>query len=303
MNEKVKKSLKLTGKIVLWGLAVVLVLLLALPLWIGPVVKGVANSVVPGIVGTEFHLGEFGLNPYTGCLHVGDLQLANPTNYSKENCVELGALDVNVAMTSIFSRKLRIEEIVVQSLRVSSTTGGGNFMQIAENASGETEEEVKADLEAAEKIEEARARAKAAKEAGEAVETAESEEASEGGLEIDRLVIDGLTVNIGMVPFPIPKLTIEGIGADSESGASLTEVGNTIWDKVAGAMASVGGAVVDGAAAVGGAVADGATAVGGAVADGVGKAAGAVSDGVGKAAGAVSDGVGKAADALKGLFK
>ena len=71
------KAIKVIGKILLWTLAVVVVLLLALPLWIGPVVKGVANSVVPGITGTDFHLGEFGLNPYTGTLHVGDMQLAS----------------------------------------------------------------------------------------------------------------------------------------------------------------------------------------------------------------------------------
>ena len=288
MNEKVKKSLKLTGKIALWALGVIVVLLLILPLWIGPVVKGVANSVVPGIVGTEFHLGEFGLNPYTGCLHVGDLQLANPTNYSKGNCVELEALDVNLAMTSLFSKKLRIEEIVVKTLRVSSTAGGGNFMQIAENASGESEEEVKADLE---KIEEAEAKAEAkaaAKEDGQTV----VEEKSEGGLQIDRLVIDGLTVKVGMVPFPIPKLTIEGIGADSEEGASYSEVGATIWKKIQGSMTAVGGAVVDGA-----------TAVGGAVVDGAGKAASAVADGVGAAASKIGDGAGKAVDAMKNLFK
>lgn len=287
MNETVKKSLKLTGKIALWALGVIVVLLLILPLWIGPVVKGVANSVVPGIVGTEFHLGEFGLNPYTGCLHVGDLQLANPTNYAKENCVELEALDVNLAMTSLFSKKLRIEEIVVKTLRVSSTAGGGNFMQIAENASGESEEEVKADLEKIEEAE-AKAEAKAAKEDGQTV----VEEKSEGGLQIDRLVIDGLTVKVGVVPVPVPKLTIEGIGADSEEGASYSEVGATIWKKIQGSMTAVGGAVVDGA-----------TAVGGAVVDGAGKAASAVADGVGAAASKIGEGAGKAVDAMKNLLK
>lgn len=287
MNETVKKSLKLTGKIALWALGVIVVLLLILPLWIGPVVKGVANSVVPGIVGTEFHLGEFGLNPYTGCLHVGDLQLANPTNYAKENCVELEALDINLAMTSLFSKKLRIEEIVVKTLRVSSTAGGGNFMQIAENASGESEEEVKADLEKIEEAE-AKAEAKAAKEDGQTV----VEEKSEGGLQIDRLVIDGLTVKVGVVPVPVPKLTIEGIGADSEEGASYSEVAATIWKKIQGSMTAVGGAVVDGA-----------TAVGGAVVDGAGKAASAVADGVGAAASKIGEGAGKAVDAMKNLLK
>ena len=118
------------------------------------------------------------------------------------------------------------------------------------------------------------------------------EEKSEGGLQIDRLVIDGLTVKVGVVPVPVPKLTIEGIGADSEEGASYSEVGATIWKKIQDSMTAVGGAVVDGA-----------TAVGGAVVDGAGKAASAVADGVGAAASKIGEGAGKAVDAMKNLLK
>ena len=45
MNETVKKSLKLTGKIALWALGVIVVLLLILPLWIGPVIKASSDSI------------------------------------------------------------------------------------------------------------------------------------------------------------------------------------------------------------------------------------------------------------------
>ena len=132
------KKLKLVGKILLWALAGVVVLLLALPLWIGPVVKGVANSVVPRITGTDFHLGEFGLNPYTGTLHVGDMQLANPTNFSEKNAVDLKAFDVDFAMTSLFSgKKYRVEFVEVNGVFVHvDVPKAANFLQIAENATG-----------------------------------------------------------------------------------------------------------------------------------------------------------------------
>ena len=113
------KVIKVIGKILLWALVVVVVLLLALPLWIGPVAKGVANAVVPCITGTDFHLGEFGLNPYTGTLHVGDMQLANPTNFSDKNAVDLKSLDVDFAMTSLaFGKKYRVEFVEVDGVFV-----------------------------------------------------------------------------------------------------------------------------------------------------------------------------------------
>ena len=75
------KLIKGLFKLVFWLIVIVLAAVLTLPLWIGPVVKGVANSQVPKITKTEFHLGEFGLNPYRGTLHVGDMQLQNPKRF------------------------------------------------------------------------------------------------------------------------------------------------------------------------------------------------------------------------------
>ena len=57
------KVVKFLLKAILWIVVIVIVALLALPLWFGPVVKGVANSVVPGIVKTDFHLAHLSLNP------------------------------------------------------------------------------------------------------------------------------------------------------------------------------------------------------------------------------------------------
>lgn len=281
------KALKKVGKVALWTVGVVLVLLLVLPLWVGPVVKGVANGVVPGIVATDFHLGDFGLNPYTGCIRAGDMQLANPTNYSKENCVELGRIDVNVAMTSVFSRKLRIEEIDVDGLYIASTIGGGNFMQIAKNASGEEDEEAPAKSESAggKPRRDSSADGKPAAEA-ESKPSAEKEEG--GGVQIDKIRIKNLKLKIGAMTFPLPSMELDNIGADEEDGASWEDA----WNEIAAAVLKASGALGE----LGkGAVEAGAKAAG-AAADAVGSAAGAAVDAVGGAAGA-------AADAVKGLFK
>ena len=82
------KAIKKLFKFLFWTLVVLVVFVLALPLWIGPVVTTAANKTVPGIVKTGFHLGRFSLNPYAGTFNFGDLQLANPDGFPQENCLE-----------------------------------------------------------------------------------------------------------------------------------------------------------------------------------------------------------------------
>ena len=285
-----KKPLKTVGKILLWTLAVIVVLLLALPIWIGPVVKGVANAVVPGITGTDFHLGEFGLNPYTGTLHVGDMQLANPTNFSEKNAVDLKSFDVDFAVTSLFSgKKYRVEFVEVNGVFVHvDVPKAANFLQIAENATGggddgEAAEET-ADVEVPEdqKIEAPQA------ESPEAQTDDAQEEKESRGVQIDRITLRDVTVKYGL-PVKIPMdLELDGIGADSEYGAAFMDVWVAVRDKVMSAVTSVGGAAVDLGKSAAGALKD----VGGAAADSLRDAHGAAKD-------ALKD----AHEGIKNLFK
>ena len=285
-----KKPLKTVGKILLWTLAVIVVLLLALPIWIGPVVKGVANAVVPGITGTGFHLGEFGLNPYTGTLHVGDMQLANPTNFSEKNAVDLKSFDVDFAVTSLFSgKKYRVEFVEVNGVFVHvDVPKAANFLQIAENATGggddgEAAEET-ADVEVPEdqKIEAPQAESPEAQ-----TEDAQEEKESKG-VQIDRITLRDVTVKYGL-PVKIPMdLELDGIGADSEYGAAFMDVWVAVRDKVMSAVTSVGGAAVDLGKSAAGALKD----VGGAAADSLKDAHGAAKD-------ALKD----AHEGIKNLFK
>ena len=79
-----KKLLKILGWIILGVFALALVLVLTLPLWLGPVVKPTANAAVPKLTKTAFNLGHLSLNPYTGRLEIGDVQLCNPEGYSEK---------------------------------------------------------------------------------------------------------------------------------------------------------------------------------------------------------------------------
>ena len=323
------KAIKVIGKILLWIIAIVVVVLLALPLWIGPVVKGVANAVVPGITGTNFHLGEFGLNPYTGTLHVGDMQLANPANFSEKNAVDLKAFDADFAMTSLlFGKKYRVEFVEVNGVFVHiDPPKADNFLQIAENAMGGKEDLTPE----AQEVEQPKVEPKESK-AGEPAEPEQAEEKPSKGVQIDRITLKDVTIKYGL-PIKIPMdLELDGIGADSEYGAAFMDVWVAVKDKVLSAANSVGGALGDlgkgaanalkdvgGAAAdtlknAGGAAADSLKDAGGAAADTLKDASGAATDtlkGAGGAAtdtlkdagGAAADALKSAGDGLKGLFK
>ena len=227
------KAIKFILKAILWIAVIVVVALLALPLWIGPVAKGVANAVVPGITGTGFHLGEFGLNPYVGTLHVGDMQLANPKDFSEKNAVELTKFDADLAVTSLFcGKKIRIESVDIDGIVVYSDTTASNFRKIAENAAGEPDEE---------KV------VKAEKPAEEAAPKEEKKEEKKGkGIQIDRITIKNVTVKYGIAPIKVPvDIVIEDIGKESEDGASFEEVAELVYSKVLSAAGIVGGKLGD----------------------------------------------------------
>ena len=300
------KAVKVIGKILLWTLAVVVVLLLALPLWIGPVVKGVANAVAPRITGTDFHLGEFGLNPYTGTLHVGDMQLANPTNFSEKNAVDLKSFDVDFAVTSLFSgKKYRVEFVEVNGVFVHvDVPKAANFLQIAENATGgDVEPEAEAQEGEQPKVE-----TKAPK-ADETAEAEQQEEKPSKGVQIDRITLKSVTIKYGL-PIDIPMdIEFTGIGADSEYGAAFMDVWVAVKDKVLSAANSVGGALGDlgkGAANAlkdaSGAAADALKDASGAATDTLKDAGGAATDALKGAGDAATDALKSAGDGLKGLF-
>ena len=312
------KVIKVIGKILLWVLAIVVVLLLALPLWIGPVVKGVANSVVPGITGTGFHLGEFGLNPYTGTLHVGDMQLANPPNFSEKNAVDLKAFDVDFAMTSLlFGKKYRVEFVEVNGVFVHiDVPKADNFLKIAENATG-GKEGSQAEVQ---EVEQAKTEVSKVDEDTETAESEQPEEKPSKGVQIDRITLKNVTIKYGL-PVTIPMdIELTGIGADSEYGAAFMDVWVAVKDKVLSAANSVGGALGDlgkgaasalkdagGAAAdalkdAGGAAADTLKDAGGAATDTLKDAGGAAADALKSAGGAATDALKSAGDGLKGLF-
>ncbi len=227
------KVVKFTFKAVMWIAIVLVVALLALPLWIGPVGKGVANAVVPRITGTGFHLGDLGFNQYSGRVRVGDMQLENPSDFDEKNALELGKFNADVEVLSFVSgKKYHVESVELDGLVICTDFTASNFRQIAANASGEKAESPEAAAEAP---------AEPAPEET-AAEAPAAEEGAKKGYQIDHIVVDNVTVKIGKIALKVPmKIEIDGIGADTEEGASLQEIVMIVYTKIVSAAGAVGG--------------------------------------------------------------
>ena len=309
-----KKLLKIIGVLAL----LLLVFLLLCPLWLGPVAGLVANSVVPGITGTDFNVEKIRINPYTGSLRVEKLRLANPKGYDAEDAVALDLLSVKIAPMSLVKDTIVVNDVTLENPYVSylDKDGTNNFDQIIANvAAGKTEKEE-------EKAEEVK------------------EEVEGKKVIVEHLSISGTRVRYGLITLPIPNIVLNGIGA-SQGGVTIESVGLEIWEKIKSSFSSVGGAIggavgdaakvlgdgasgllnsVTGGDAAKGAgeaaksvtegaknlldnAGDGAKAATSTVTDGTKAAAGAVTDGAKKAADTVTDGAKKATEAIGNLFK
>ena len=203
-----KKILKVLG----WVLLGLVVIILLLPLWIGPVACGVANSVTPDITKTDFYLGHFRLNPYSGHVEVGDMQLANPTNFSEKNAVDLGLVTVDLSVLSLATDVIHVKDITVDGLKVYlDAPDVANFKQIAENASGDKKEPESAAVEETASVEEAEA------------------STNETRVVIDSIALKNITIQYGMLPIPIPDFEIHDIGRDAETGEANGATWQEAW--------------------------------------------------------------------------
>ena len=322
------KAIKILFKAIICIVVLVVVALLALPLWFGPVVKTAANAAVPGIVKTDFHMGHLHLNPYTARFELGDMQLSNPQGYSEKYAVTLGDIVFDAELLSLATDVIHIEEITVKDIFVSVVSGGendiGNFKQIQYNVAGGKEkyEAAEAEKEEKAKLEELRAKETTQEKRESEPQVAEEEKPAKKVI-IDKLHIAGLKVQLGIIPISVP-LTIEltDIGRKS-GGATFEEAWQQIWAGILNSAGMVGDQLkalggmasdsakqaTEAASRVAAQATESATKVAAQASESASKAASAVSDAASDATKAVGDtmnkateGATKALDSLKKLW-
>lgn len=295
------KLIKILLKTVICIVVLVLVALLALPLWFGPVVKTAANVVVPGIVKTDFHMGHLHLNPYTARFELSDMQLSNPQGYSEKYAVTLGDIIFDAETLSLATDVIHIEEITVKDIFVSVVSGGenkvGNFKQIQYNVAGGKEkyEAAQAEKEEKAKLEELQAKETAQEKREEKPQVAEEKPSKK--VIIDKLHISGLKIQLGILPISVP-VTIElaDIGRKS-GGATFEEAWQQIYEGIL-KSAGIAGEQLKALGNLTGDAAKQATAAATKAAAQATKAVGNATESATKAATQATESVGKAATAV-----
>ena len=259
-------------KLCLWCCVAVLVAVVlvvaTIPLWISPVSTGVANSVVPKITGTKFHIERCYVNPWTGAVRINNVKLSNPEGYGEAPAFSLTSLTLDLALTELFSNKLHVKELLIEDPFASyySHDGVNNIDAILAN--------VDKALGLKEEKEE---------------EKPEEKEKPQMKVIIDHIRISGTKVKLmenDVIP-PVPIMTIElkDIGKESD-GASFDEVWTALSDAFMKGMGSVG----DGLGAIGGLLGEGAKSLTGALGEGTKGVSNALGEGAKNVTGALGEG-------------
>jgi hypothetical protein len=262
------------------------VLLLVHPWWLAPAVKGIANSAVPGITKTEFHLGGMSLNAYRGEFSAADVLLGNPEGFDERVALKVGSVNVVADMGTVADDVIVLKEVTVKDVFLSYVYNDGvdNFTQISKNASS-------GDVQSGTSAQKPEAAKKTAGGDTAANRQGGTKEAKSKKVIIDRLRLSGITVKFGPIPLPVPPITLTDIGRKS-NGVTLAELGSQLLNAV---MNGVGSAK-DGLGALGVLLGEGASDLKNHLKKGDTKAA---QESFKKTGAAVKD----AADALKSLFK
>ena len=278
--KKEKKAKKNIVKKILIGLgcflALILVILLAHPLWISPVARLAVGTIGPHLTGVDMSLGKCSVNLYSGHVEIAGFNMANPAGCRETSAVRLDSLDLRFSTLSVLSDVIRVKSVEIDGVFASyekAASGKYNLFEILDTLNDSL------GLDEAEK--------KAAEEA------AEEEEGQK--IAIKHISISGVVVSTLGVKMPIPPITINDIGTESD-GVSLSSAGAEILSKLQGSLGSIG----EGLSSLGAAGLD-------ASADAVSGAVDAVKelnlDGATDALKGAGEGLKSVGDDLKGLFK
>jgi hypothetical protein len=219
---KGKSGKKKLLKIGLISLAVILSLLIGLSVSLGFIIKGAVNHVLPTITGTPSSMDSCYLNLLTGTLSIKNFVIGNPEGYETPHAFKLGEVYVDIALTSLMSDKIVIQDITVDNMEVSfeAKLTETNIGVIKDNIDKLSKEEDKAE-------------GKPDKDEG----STEPEEDSGGGkkLQIDNFMFINSKVHMHAgvgTSMPLPEIKITGIGSDSEGGASVTDVSEEVYKEL-----------------------------------------------------------------------
>ena len=217
-----KKCLKILGILVAILLVLIIIVLLTLP-WI---VKGGVQHVGPLITGVPMEVKSVSYNPFEGTFTIKDFTVGNPQGYSSPYAMKLEHLHVDVAMTTLFSKKLLIERIEVKGVKLNYETAvlKNNIQEILDNVNKFAGESKEKEKESAKK----------------------EEDAASKPLQIDYLELDDITAWVivkgtkAKAPLPVAPIKMTKLGTGEDGVTSVMVINDVLVSMVTGVTKLIG---------------------------------------------------------------
>ena len=216
-------------RVVLGLVILVIVLLVGLVLFLGPVIKTAAEKVGPKVLGVPVTVENVDVNLFTGSFNLKNLRVGNPQGYSSDPLLSLGSLVISIDMGSLMgTNAIVVHEVALNDLHASYEVvkGVANVQAIKAKVAPEDQEKKPVVAET-----------KPAQPAKPARKVVIEKLASHGGMVSVRT---GLTLGQA-VTVPLPPIEAMDIGRKT-GGITVTEVVGNIFLEI---TKSVGTAVVD----------------------------------------------------------
>lgn len=234
-----KKVLLITG-------VVVLVLIVVLMLSLGQIIKAGVNTAGPKLAGVPVHLEKVVVNPLTGMVRIKGLFIGNPKGFNTPSAMELNDFKLNIKMSSLFSKAIVIEEILIDAPQITyeKSLKSSNLSTLQANLTPKETAEPTPD----------------------AAPAPEKKKGAAKKIIIDDFQLTGAKMNVTFtalggkkLTLPLPDIKMKDIGRDS-GGANPAEVISEIFDSIskaaANAVASAGDFAGDALKGAGGAASD-----------------------------------------------
>ena len=207
------------------GIGVVLVVLVVVvALFLGPIIKGAVETVGPQVAGVEMTLEKAGVNLLTGNVKLKGLIIGNPEGFKTPSLMELGQFVVDLDMGSLFTDTIVIKQIHIDGPQITYERGlkASNFSTLQKNLAPDEKDE---DKEPEEKV-------------------AKEKKAPAKKVVIEDFLFENGNVHVSItlaggkkLTVPLATIHLEDIGKESD-GASITEVVNEVFGAITKSVAS-----------------------------------------------------------------
>lgn len=203
--------------------SVILVLIVALMLSLGQIIKAGVNTAGPKLAGVPVHLDGVVVNPLTGMVHIKGLVIGNPEGFNTPSAMELGEFKIDLVMGSLFTDTIIIKQILIDAPQITYEKGlkSSNLSTLQANL---TPKETAAEPETKEEL------------------AVEKKKGAAKKVIIDDFQLNGAKVNVTItalggkkMTLPLPDIKMQNIGRDT-GGTNPAEVISEVFDSITKAV-------------------------------------------------------------------